>query len=60
MRKILAKKTGWLIGVDVIKETPKAHVVKAWDEKRERIVPKDAVNEKLFDSTGEAQKWINA
>lgn len=58
MGKILATKQGWLIGVDVIRETPKATIVKAWDEKRERLVPNDDQNQKLFDCTDAAQKWI--
>jgi len=56
---ILAKKSGWLIGVLVVRETAKATIVKAWDEKRERRIPKDDENQKLFECTDAAQKWIN-
>lgn len=60
MRKILANKSGWLIGVDVINETPEAHVVKAWDEKNERTVLRNSNTERLFDCTDDAEKWITS
>lgn len=60
MRKILGRKSGWLIGVDVVSETPKAFIVKALDEKKLRRVSKASKTEKLFDSTGDAEKWISA
>ena len=57
---ILATKSGWLIGVELLRKTPKAYIVKAWDEKKERRVPKDSKSEKLFDCTDRAQEWIHA
>lgn len=56
---ILAKKSGWMIGVIVLRETAKATIVKAWDTKREMRIPKDDENQKLFECTTEAEKWIN-
>lgn len=58
VRKILATKSGWLIGVYVKRETAKAHVVQSWDEDRERRVLKNSVSQKLFDTTDDAQLWI--
>lgn len=60
MRKILATKSGWLIGVDVINETSDAHVVKEWCEKTEHTVLKNSTTEKLFDCTDDAEKWITS
>jgi hypothetical protein len=56
---ILAKKSGWMIGVLIVRETEKAVIVKAWDDKKERRIPKDDNSQKLFECTTEAQKWIN-
>ncbi len=55
---ILAKKSGWMIGVLVLRETEKATIVKAWDTKRELRIPKDDEKQKLFECTGEAESWI--
>jgi len=57
---ILATKTGWVICVELIRETPKAYVVNVTDEKRERRVPKESNAEKLFDCTDDAIAWISA
>lgn len=56
---ILAKKSGWMIGVLVVRETEKATIVQAWDDKKERRIPKDDSKQKLFECTNAAQKWIN-
>lgn len=56
---ILAKKSGLMIGVLVLRETEKAIIVRTWDKKRERRVPKADKNQKLFECTSEAEKWIN-
>lgn len=55
---ILAKKSGWMIGVLIVREAEKAVIVKAWDDKKERRIPKDDNSQKLFECTTEAQKWI--
>lgn len=54
---ILATQTGWLIAVDLIRETPKAQIVKASDEKRERRVSRTDPKQKLFDSVDDALRW---
>lgn len=54
---ILATKSGWLIAVQLVRETPKAHIVKATDEWKERRIPKDDPNQKLFDSVDDAMRW---
>lgn len=54
---ILATRTGWLIAVQLIRETPKAHIVKALDEKRERRVPKSDERQKLFGNVEDAMRW---
>ena len=56
---ILAKKSGWMIGVLVLRENEKATIVKTWDTKRELRIPKDDLRQKLFECTDAAQKWIN-
>jgi hypothetical protein len=56
---ILATKSGWLIGVEIVRQTPTAFIVRAWDEKRERRVQKDSEEKKLFDCTKKATIWIN-
>lgn len=55
---ILATKSGWLIGCNFIRETPKATIVKPWGSKKERRVEKESKTEKLFDGVPEAQEWI--
>lgn len=57
---ILATKSGWLIAVDVVRETRKATIVKARDEKRERRIPKDSEQQKLFSGVDEAMTWQGA
>lgn len=58
MRKILATKAGWLIGVEVLKETPKLYIVKEWHENREHRIFKNTTDKGLFDSANEAIAWI--
>ena len=60
MRKILATKSGWLIGVEVLNENPDSLLVKEWCEKTERTVLKNSTTEKLFDCTDDAEKWITS
>lgn len=54
---ILATKSGWLIAVSLVRETPKAFIVKARDERRGRRVPKGDQRQKLFSNTTEAMAW---
>lgn len=58
MNKILARKSGWLIAVKVLRETPKAYIVEAYDENKEIRVSKNSTSEGLFNDTLEAIDWI--
>lgn len=55
---ILARKSGDLIGCNLLRETPKGHFVSPWFTTSEWYVSKNSNNEKLFDSVPEAQEWI--
>lgn len=57
---ILATKTGWLISVDLVRETDKAFIVKARDEKKERRVSKDDERQKLFHNVAQAEIWMRS
>lgn len=55
--KILATTSGWLIPVEVLRETPLAHIVKARDERKEWRVEKASTTRKLFDNCDQAMAW---
>ena len=55
--KILATKSGWLIAVEVLRETRKAFVVRERDSGRERRVEKDSSHQALFDDCDQAMAW---
>lgn len=57
VNKILATRSGWLILVEVLRETAKAYIVKARDEKNERRVEKTSTTQKLFDDCDQAMAW---
>jgi hypothetical protein len=56
---ILATKSGWLISVKVIRETPKGYVIRDCEKgARERRISKSDLSRKLFESTDEALEWM--
>jgi hypothetical protein len=60
LRRILATKSGWLIAVQILRETPKAFIVKEVGQKGEKRVSKDSKNSKLFAGVDEAVEWMEA
>ncbi|MNR39599.1 hypothetical protein D3C85_1578210 [compost metagenome] len=55
---ILASMSGMLIAVTLVRETPKAFIVKPRDAVNEIRVAKDNDKRKLFDTVSEAYAWL--
>lgn len=55
---ILATKTGWMIGVNLLRETRASYYVKAWYEPKEIRVRKSDTTRKLCQDVPEAQRFI--
>lgn len=57
---ILVTKSGWLIAVKVIRETPKGYVIKDIEKgAKERRISKADPSRKLFDNTDAAILWMD-
>lgn len=54
---ILATKSGWLIAAKLIRETPKAFIVQAVDEKEPRRVEKSDKSRGIFENCDQAMAW---
>ena len=56
---ILVRKSGWLIGLRSVRETPKAFLCLPLDSHREIRVSKDDPDQSLHENLETAKQWLN-